>query len=380
MKNLRGILLGIIILILFVAGCTLKQDQKPVIQLVEPNSDIIDSGFNFHLKISDDVYLKGLTIMINNSEKIEVVRNPEFSILNDGLDLMSSFKINVLNDKSIELISLKPYPIDEIPDGEILHILITAEDNIDNKTELEKDLKVVRKPIIKLLPSEEAYDTVEGTFDIMAYIKDIDAEGKEDLSEYSINLYHKGNLIDSTLSPVEMKYNEHDKDATVTTQTFEAYRYPVGDTLELKISATDRASNTVTLEKEIKVGGKAPEITIIKPNMLSSGATIVNIEAMVTDDVEIKSVRLLVNDVDINGDIHIKSLDAPALTLDEFKKKEYVKKVFITKNNVELKDSETRIIIEAEDRAGNIVSKGFKIVIVNNENSPTKRFKIVKEW
>ncbi|WGS65810.1 Ig-like domain-containing protein [Marinitoga aeolica] len=360
MKKLVYLLIGLIILFSFI-GCTLKEDKKPVIQLIEPTSNLIDSSFNLKFKISDDVYLKNWEISIDNQ-------------------VISALKFDRISENEIEVSSLNPYEIDNIPDGETLNILITAEDNIGNKTSLKKELKIGRKPTIKLLPSESVYDTVEGTFSIQAYLKDIDVAGYEDLNDYSLSLSNNDNMIYYTTAPQSIKDGLHDKEATITTDVFNAYDYPIGDSLTLYISATDRASNTVTYEKTIKIGGDAPKITIVEPNKYSTASTTLTVIAEVTDDVEIKDIKLFVNNVDKTSEsgLYIDSLNSTKLTIDEFKNHSYVKKAYIKNDKIEL-SSDSIIEIQSEDRAGNIVSRGFKIVI-SNPNSPNKSFKIVKAW
>jgi hypothetical protein len=361
MKKFIYLLLFSSLIFLFVS-CALKEDKKPVINLIEPTSDLIDSAFNLKFEISDDVYLKNWDISIDNQ-------------------VISALKFDRISENKIVVSSLNPYEIDNVPDGKTLNIIINAEDNIGNKTSLKKVLKVGRKPIIKLLPSESSYDTVEGTFSIQAYIKDLDIEGYEDLSNYSLSISHNDDIIDLYNAPQEVKLGEHNKDATITTSTYDAGEYPIGETLNLLIAATDRASNTTTYNKTIKIGGLAPKIEIIEPTILSSASTEIKVVAKVTDDVEIRDIKLFVNDIDKTDSsiLYLDSLESTPLNISNFKKQSFVKVAYIKNGKIELDNSETKIVIQSEDRAGNIVSRGFRIKILN-QNSPNRSIKIIKEW
>ncbi|KLO22297.1 hypothetical protein X275_06420 [Marinitoga sp. 1197] len=353
-----------IIFLLLLAGCTLKEDKKPVIQLLEPTSNFVDSSFNLKFRISDDIYLKNWEISIDNQ-------------------VISALKFDRIGENEIEVSSLNPYEIDNIPDGKTLNIVITAEDNIGNKTSLKKELKVGRKPEIKLLPSESVYDTVEGTFNIVTYIKDIDVENYADIADYNLSISNNDKMIYYTPASQSIKDGKHDKDATITTDDFNAQDYIIGDTLDLYISVTDRASNTTTYEKSIKIGGEAPIIKILEPNKYSTASTTLTLIAEITDDVEIKDIKLMVNNEDktVESNFYIDSIDSTKLTIDEFKSHSYIKKAYIKNDKIELPLNESIIEIKAEDRAGNTISRGFKITIsTENINSPTKSFKIIKVW
>ncbi|NUV00505.1 hypothetical protein XO12_10540 [Marinitoga sp. 1154] len=351
-----------IIFLLFLAGCTLKEDKKPVIQLLEPTSDFIDSSFNLKFRISDDIYLKNWEISIDNQ-------------------VISALKFDRIGENEIEVSSLNPYEIDNIPDGKTLNIIITAEDNIGNKTSLKKTLKVGRLPEIKLIPSENVYDTVEGTFNIVAYIKDIDVENYADIADYSLSISNNDNLLYFKKSNQSIIDGLHDKDSTITTDDFNARDYIIGDTLDLYISVTDRASNTATYEKSIKIGGLPPEIMLIEPNKYSTASTNLTVIAKITDDVEIKDIKLFVDNEDktVESDFYIDSIDSTKLTIDEFKNHSYIKKAYIKNDRIVLPSTGATIVIQAEDRTGNIVSRGFKIIL-SDSNSTTKSFKIVNAW
>ncbi|SHF04077.1 hypothetical protein SAMN02745164_01659 [Marinitoga hydrogenitolerans DSM 16785] len=363
MKKVVYLILFFIILFSF-TNCTLKEDKKPIIQLIEPTSNLIDSSFNLKFKISDDIYLKNWEISIDNQ-------------------IISALKFDRISENEIEVSSLEPYKIDNIPDGKILNIIISAEDNIGNKTSLKKELKVGRKPEIKLLPSENIYDTVEGTFNIQAYIKDIDVESYADIADYNLSISNNDNLIYYLSAPQSVKDGTYDIDATLISTDFNAYDYPIGDSLDLYISVTDRASNTTIYEKSIKIGGEAPIIKILEPNKYSTASTTLTVIAEITDDVEIKDIKLIVNNEDktVESTLYMESLDSTKLNIDEFKNYSYIKKVYIKNDKIELPLNESIIEIKAEDRAGNTISRGFKIIIsTENINSPTKSFKIIKVW
>ncbi|GAB6189948.1 hypothetical protein JCM30566_16900 [Marinitoga arctica] len=360
MKKTLYFLVFLLIIISFVS-CTLKENKKPVIELIEPTQTLIDKDFNLKFKISDDVYLKKWEISINNKD-------------------ISSLKFDRVAENEIEVSSLSPYEIGNTPDGETLSILILAEDNVGNTSSLKKTLKVGRKPIIKLLPDENIYDTVEGTFNIQAYIKDIDIEGYEDIADYTLNISHNNNLLYLYPTDMSIKNGTHDTDATLITSEFKSYDFNIGDYLDLYISVTDRASNTSVFEKTIKIGGLAPNISILEPNKYSSASTNLTLITEITDDVEIKDIKLYVNDIDktAESDIYIDSLESAKLTIDAFKSYSYVKDVYLKNDRIELPTNGATIVIKAQDRAGNFVSRGF--IVTYDTNSPNKSLKIIKAW
>lgn len=351
----------ILIVIISFASCTIKENKKPVIELIEPTQTLIDKDFNLKFKISDDVYLKKWEISINNKD-------------------ISSLKFDRVSENEIVVSSLNAYEIGNVPDGEILSLVISAEDNIGNVSSLKKDLKVGRKPIIKLLPDEKIYETVEGTFNIQSYIKDIDIEGYEDIADYTLNLSHNDNLIYLYPTNLSVKEGIHDVDATLTTSDFRTSDFNIGDSLDLYISVTDRASNTAVFEKTIKIGGFAPEISILEPNKYSSASTNLTLIAKITDDVEIRDIKLFVNgnDKTIESNFYIDSLESTKLTLEQFKSYSYIKDAYLKNDKIELPTDGATIVIKAQDRAGNFVSRGF--IITYDINTPNKSFKIIKAW
>lgn len=355
---MKKYILYLLIITLFLAGCTIKEDKKPVIQLIEPSFDLISQPFNLKFKISDDIYLKNWEISIDNQ-------------------IINALKFDRISENELEISSITPYNIDNIPDGEVLSIVISAEDNIGNKTTLKKDLKIGRLPIIKLLPNENIYDTVEGTFNIVANIKDVDVLDKEDLYSYSLSLSKDNELIYLLSSDNSIKNEGNNKEATITTKEFKAANYNIGDILTLNIIATDRASNTTTYEKNIKVGGNPPSINLIEPNKFSSNSTNLTIIAEISDDVEITDINLRVNNEDktTESDFYIDSLDSIKLSYNEFKDKTYLKKVYLKNNTIQLEDT-NNIEITVKDRAGNSITRGFII----SYSPSNKSFRITKAW
>ncbi|KAF2955253.1 hypothetical protein [Marinitoga sp. 38H-ov] len=343
-------------LLFLLIGCTIKEDQKPIIQLIEPSSSLISEPFNLKFKISDDIYLKNWEISIDNQ-------------------IISALKFDRIKENEIEVSSIKPYNIDNIPDGDALNIIISAEDNIGNKTTLKKEIKIGRLPKIKLLPEESIYDTVEGTFNIIANIKDIDVLNKEDLYSYTLSISKNDDFVYLFNSDDSVKTDVNNKEATITTDEFKASNYSINDILTLNITATDRASNTAYYEKKIKIGGYPPEINLIEPNKYSSNSTNLIIIAEISDDVEITDINLKVNNIDktIDSNFYIDSLDSTSLSYNNFKEKSYLKKVYLKNDNITLEDT-NYIEIISKDRAGNTTTRGF---IVTYEN---KSFKITKAW